>query len=88
MAEQRMQLVVMRASDMLRVHPRTDWTRRCGSCGEPVGIYPSGQRVLAEHGDLVNIICNRCTDSTTGTLAPGAEHEPAQSVWNPRVRRP
>ena len=72
----------MRASDMLRVHPLTDFSHQCSKCKEPVGIYPSGQAVMAKHKTVV-LVCNRCADPTGATLAPGALEEGKESMWNP-----
>jgi hypothetical protein len=73
-------LVVMRLDDMLLVHPDQDNSRNCSKCREPVGVYPSGQAVLARHPDTV-ITCQICAgpiDPST-PLAPGAREEPFQS---------
>lgn len=78
-------LLVMRLTDMLRVHPAMDTTHLCSKCGEPVGIYPSGQRVLQRYR-RVEIVCNHCHElPITAYLAPGAEEESRQSIW--RLRR-
>lgn len=55
-------LVVMRLADMHKAHPAQDNTRVCGRCGEPVGIYPSGQRALRQYPGLA-IICLECSVS-------------------------
>jgi hypothetical protein len=76
-------LIVMRLVDMHRVHP--DMVAGiCSRCTETCGIYPSGQRVLAETPD-VKIVCTRChPDPLRAGLAPGALEEPLQSIPNPR----
>jgi ribosomal protein S27E len=71
-------LIVMRLAEMRRVHPRMIETT-CGGCGERVGIYPSGQGVLASNPATL-VRCNYCQDPTRATgLAPGAEFEPFES---------
>lgn len=75
-------LVVMRLADMHRVHPAMDRRRRCGQCNQPVGIYPSGQRVIAEF-PTAEIQCHVCAgtlDPRTATPAPGALEEVSESV--------
>ena len=74
-------LICMRLDEMFRVHP-DQITRNCSKCGAEVGIYPSGQAVLVEHGDRVDIICNHCQPiGTSAGLAPGALEESSQSKW-------
>ena len=58
-------LLTMRLSDMRRRHPRQDNSRHCSGCGEQVGIYPSGQLLLAENPGL-RILCNHCIDPRPG----------------------
>jgi hypothetical protein len=53
------ELVVMRLCDMHRLHPSQDNSRVCARCGEPVGIYPSGQAALRRDSSL-KIVCNAC----------------------------
>jgi NAD-dependent SIR2 family protein deacetylase len=80
-------LIVMRAADMKRIHPQTDFTRRCSKCGEEVGIYPSGQQTIREHGEKdVAIICNRCVLPQQVAAAqplPGVRQEVKESIPNP-----
>src|SRR5690348_14830419 len=74
-------LIVMRLADMSLVHPQQDNSRVCSKCGRQVGIYPSGQAVLARHPDTV-ITCNVCAGpelAVNAILAPGALEEPFQS---------
>jgi hypothetical protein len=73
-------LIVMRLADMYRVHP-DQIVARCMSCQQDVGVYPSGQRVIAQYPNTV-IICQVCAppQSPPWPLAPGAEHEPSQSI--------
>ena len=52
-------LVVMRVARMTKAHPKTDFTHRCARCHEPVGIFPSGQRLLREQPN-VEIVCDGC----------------------------
>jgi hypothetical protein len=72
-------LVVMRLADMLLVHPQQDNSRVCSRCGDQVGIYPSGQDILARHPDTI-ITCSACAGPLgPAVLAPGALEEPFQS---------
>jgi len=76
-------LVVMRQDRMTKAHPKTDWTRRCARCREPVGIFPSGQRLLRGQPDA-EIVCDVCAGDTTsvmlaGTMLPGAREEARES---------
>ena len=62
-ANERKDLICMRDADMVNRHPKTDTTHCCALCLERVGIYPSGQAVLASHAPgMVRIICTRCAD--------------------------
>lgn len=75
-------LLVMRLADMTRVHPDQDDSRVCSECGQPVGIYPSGQAVIKQHPETV-IVCNVCNDADPPDvmiLAPGAITEPFAST--------
>jgi hypothetical protein len=72
-------LIVMRLANMHRVHPRQDNSRVCATCGEQVGIYPSGQAMLAADPSI-RLICDVCrTPADITFLAPGAEREPFES---------
>lgn len=73
-------LIVMRLAEMKRVHPR-QIELVCDRCGERVGIYPSGQRIIMAQPKTV-VLCNYCGDAAAATgLAPGAEHEPFELQW-------
>lgn len=73
------ELIVMRLADMERVHP-DQITAHCSKCREPVGVYPSGQRVMRDNL-AVSLICQVCREPGDDTLlAPGAALEPFQSV--------
>jgi hypothetical protein len=73
-------LIVMRLVEMHRVHPKQDSSRVCATCGERVGIYPSGQDVLRRF-PTARIICSHCVEPVdVAVLAPGAEDEPFESV--------
>jgi hypothetical protein len=84
-------LLVMRANEMFRVHPQTDWSHTCSECGEPVGIFPSGQAVIKRYRpENIAVICNRCADADELSLnmpAPGALSEWKQAVDNPAFRK-
>ena len=73
-------LIVMRLVEMRRVHPKQDNSRVCATCGEQVGIYPSGQDML-RRDPTVRVICSHCVEPVdVAVLAPGAEREPFESV--------
>jgi RNase P subunit RPR2 len=76
----RVLLSVKRAIEMERVHPQTDFRHVCSSCHTPVGIFPSGQRILREHKKRVIILCTRCQPSGWMPPAPGAEQERAETI--------
>lgn len=72
-------LIVMRLSDMERVHPQ-QITRKCSRCGEVVAVYPSGQKAMKKYPDI-ELVCNVCKPpGGLQILAPGAELEPFESV--------
>jgi hypothetical protein len=52
-------LVVMRLTDMHRIHPHQDNSKVCSRCGHSVGIYPSGQTQLGRNPQL-EIVCHVC----------------------------
>jgi hypothetical protein len=90
--ETKKELICMRLTEMKRVHPKMDTTHKCSKCGERVGVYPSGQRVLVAFGeDAIDIVCSVCTGNTWTApavfqLAPGALQEKGESVPNPNYR--
>jgi hypothetical protein len=53
------QLLVMRLDQMTTTHPDQDSSRVCSRCRQPVGVYPSGQAVLARSPET-EIICDVC----------------------------
>jgi len=72
------ELICMRLADMIYVHP-DQITGHCRLCGHVVGIYPSGQSIMAQHPD-VELVCAVCrTPSPNAALAPGAWRERFQS---------
>lgn len=77
-------LLVMRAADMRRIHPQTDWTYFCSLCSEPVGIYPSGQKVLRDD-PTTQIICSHCRPPGVSVLAvpSGVPQELTESIPHP-----
>jgi hypothetical protein len=80
-------LVVMRLADMRRVHPAQDNTKVCSACGAQVGVYPSGQRMIATDPDM-RLVCNHCMDpDALSVLVPGAEIEPFESVPGPAAKK-
>lgn len=54
-------LVAMRADEMDRAHPHTDWSHVCAWCGARLGIYPLGQRAMA--AQALTVICSQCYDA-------------------------
>lgn len=69
----------MRLKDMQRVHPE-QIENKCASCGEVVGIYPSGQALLKAYPDKIELVCQVCRpEADISILAPGAELEPFES---------
>ena len=68
-------------SNMTVGHPDMTTDRVCGRCGETLGLYPAGQRVLAKHGKRVDLVCEVCHGPVAPdvALAPGAAAEPFQS---------
>ena len=70
-----MKLVCMRLTDMVKMHPEQDSSRVCAVCGQPVGIYPSGQAALKRCPDA-EIECSVCAiqayDTTSDWSIPAA----------------
>jgi hypothetical protein len=56
-------LVTMRLADMHKVHPEQA-TMACARCGEPVGVYPSGQKAIRLAPGPVEVICQVCALET------------------------
>lgn len=52
-------LICTRLSDMTQMHPSQDDGHKCGLCGHPVGIYPTGQRALEKWPGMI-IRCMPC----------------------------
>jgi hypothetical protein len=80
----RAMLVVIRTDRMTKAHPRTDFTHLCGRCREPVGIFPSGQRLLREQPNA-EIVCDVCAGDSAavmlaGEMLPGVRQEARESV--------
>lgn len=79
-SRKRATLIVMRLSDMHRVHPEMDIARTCSRCRANVGIYPSGQAALRNREYRMVIVCSVCQPPPAGAvLVPGAEAERGQS---------
>lgn len=54
-------LICMRLAEMELTHPLMTRDKCCSRCGVTIGMFPSGQRVLREHGETnVEIVCNHC----------------------------
>jgi hypothetical protein len=84
------QLIVMRLADMHTRHPQQDDTKVCSKCGQQVGIYPSGQRALAEDSDL-EILCMKCVPANDlgaylNSPAPGAIEEALDLMFDKRKK--
>lgn len=82
------ELICMRLSAMKVTRPDQDNSRFCGTCGERVGIYPSGQALL-KACPKAEIRCDACAVEVAwraggfyfrvrGTPAPGALEEALQ----------
>jgi hypothetical protein len=61
-------LVCTRLADMTVMHP-DQVCELCSQCQHPVGVYPTGQRVLTKHPDM-KIMCSVCA---SGDIQPGDE---------------
>lgn len=72
-------LTCMRLADMAVVHPQMT-AGYCSGCLRPVGIYPSGQRVIKQRGERVDVVCHVCRPAGGAQPAPGALAEVGQSV--------
>lgn len=73
---QRPALVCLREVDMVLVHPQTDWSHKCETCGAKVGIFPSGQSIIRQH-PIVKITCSRCAHGAEAdsVMLPGIPEE-------------
>ena len=81
-------LIVMRLADMHRVHPKQDNSHVCNTCGEKVGVYPSGQQIMRQYPD-VRLLCQHCIEPVDiAILAPGAGNEMFESVPKIEARLP
>lgn len=77
---QRYTLVAMRLANMMIGHPDMTTDHRCSRCGAVLGLYPSGQRVLAKYGKRVDLVCHVCHGPpVNGIPAPGAVREMRES---------
>jgi hypothetical protein len=81
-------LVVMRATDMAVTRPDCSYAYSCSHCGEPVGVYPSGQAILEKFGVAqVELVCNRCASPDlirSSAPAPGAIQEALEGLEEDR----
>jgi hypothetical protein len=72
------ELVCMRLKDMTRIHPH-QISSHCSRCGEEIGIFPSGQRIMKQYPGI-KLVCQECRGHYDVTyLAPGALTEPFES---------
>jgi hypothetical protein len=69
-------LICNRLTDMTNMHPQQDDTHKCGKCGHPVGIYPSGQKALKRWPKMAI----RCVPCAAATVQPTDINVPAGSV--------
>jgi hypothetical protein len=60
-------LVVMRLIDMHKMHPQQDNSKVCALCGEPVGVYPSGQAAIRTEPTM-EIVCSICAKKEFGSF--------------------
>jgi hypothetical protein len=71
-------LVTMRLIDMHKMHPQQDNSKVCALCGQPVGIYPSGQAAIKAE-PTIEIVCSICAakdyDPVEDTDMPVADIE-------------
>lgn len=80
----KVEIVCTRLIDMVRHHPQQDNTKACSRCGSVVGMYPTGQRALAEHPEAV-LVCLQCAveePDVEGTIdiAAGSFEEFVQEI--------
>jgi len=72
--KQQAALMVVRESELQKVHPRTDFRHHCAICQQPVGVFPSGQRLMRRYA--VTLICTHCMPpAIAAPFAPGAYAE-------------
>jgi hypothetical protein len=65
------QVIAMRATEVTSAHPQIDFSHACDKCGQPVGLDPSSQYVLAHYGrKRVVLVCNHCHDLFLARSAP------------------
>jgi hypothetical protein len=81
LGDRRVTLIAMRLDEMVVIHP-AQTTLHCRRCSAPVGLYPSGQRVIARYGaDRVDVVCQVCQFPGPDAMpAPGARAELGQSA--------
>lgn len=81
-------LLCMRLADMQKIHPLMSLAEYCERCGAPLGVYPSGQRILAEKGrEHIELVCNRCAPSpVVGLMLPETLNEVRDSIPNPDIQ--
>jgi hypothetical protein len=60
------QLVAMRTMNMSKTHPEAKYGYVCGTCGEQMCLFPSGQRILRENPGIP-LCCDVCFYRMGGT---------------------
>lgn len=74
----------MRLAEMELVHPLMNREHCCERCGEILGLYPTGQAILAKYGrERIELVCNRCLRPDIAILPETAFAEMEQSIPNP-----
>jgi hypothetical protein len=81
MKSNRPMLLVMRAADMHRAHPQTDWSYCCARCGQPVGVAPSSMLMMRKYAEI-ELVCQVCDpgEAPFAQLVPGALAEIREAV--------
>lgn len=72
---------------MALVHP--DMVERlCDTCGHKIGVYPSGQAVLAQHSEHdLTLVCQVCQPpGANAIVTPDALEEAQRSVRRSQTR--
>lgn len=70
-------LICMRFDHMQRIHPKMI-REHCDECQAEVGVFPSGQEIIKNHGrERIRIVCDVCyqPSSKVAILPPQALRE-------------
>ena len=81
-------LIAMRLIDMHKTHPQ-QVTMDCAVCGEKVGVYPTGQKMLRLTPGPVEVVCHVCAakeydPGLDEDMAAGSVDEIVQEVLDSR----